>query len=75
MGRPAKALREKIITDIKREIDTAEIDIKLWREEARKIIANPEDIYTHHAIIFLHGKIPMPYKDFENLVSAAKPLR
>lgn len=75
IGKAAKALREKIVTDVKREIDNVDIDIKLLREESRRIIANPEDIYTHHAGTFLHGKIPMPYKDFEKIVSATKPLR
>lgn len=75
VGKSAKALREKVISDVKREIGNTEIDIKLLRDEVKKIIASPEDIYTHHAKIFLHGNIPMPYKDFESLVSAAKPLR
>ncbi|MFY0727188.1 hypothetical protein [Pseudomonas sp. NFX15] len=75
VGKPAKALREKILSDVKREIGNAEIDIKLLRDEVKKLIASPEDIYTYHAEIFLHGNIPMPYRDFESLLSAAKPLK
>ncbi|ANC81583.1 hypothetical protein [Pseudomonas putida] len=75
IGKRAKALREKIITDVKHKLGNDNINVKLLREEARKIIADPKDIYTHHAEIFLHGKAPLPYKDFENLVSAAKRQR